>query len=90
LIEPILVKRAEILKAIAHPVRLQILRNLCVKKENVTSLYTNIGLPQSTISRHLSVLKNAKVVKNNRKGLEIEYEFDCDQMEKFIKEIINY
>ena len=90
MIEKVLVERAEMLKAIAHPVRLQILRNLCVKKENVTSLYTSINLPQSTISRHLAVLKNAGVVKSTRQGLEMEYCIDCEEMEKFIKSIINY
>ncbi|WRS26438.1 metalloregulator ArsR/SmtB family transcription factor [Oscillospiraceae bacterium MB08-C2-2] len=81
-------QRAELLKALAHPVRLRILRELCVNQINVTTLYTRLGLPQSTISRHLLVLKNAGIVFGHRHGLEIDYSIDCDQLEPFIKLII--
>lgn len=81
-------RRAEVLKALAHPVRLQILQELCVCKTNVTALYTRIGVPQSTISRHLAVLKSAGVVSGERHGLEIDYSLDCDKMEDFIRMLL--
>lgn len=81
-------KRANTLKALAHPVRLQILEELCVKKTNVTALYTKLGMPQSTISRHLLILKNAGIISGERRGLEIDYSLDCEKMETFIKVII--
>ncbi|MEA4892702.1 MAG: metalloregulator ArsR/SmtB family transcription factor [Peptococcaceae bacterium] len=81
-------KRAAVLKALAHPVRLRILKELCVNKTNVTSLYTKLDVPQSTISRHLLILKNAGIVSGKRHGVEIDYSLDCQKLEHFIKMII--
>ena len=81
-------KRAEFLKAIAHPVRLLILKELCVNKTNVTSLYTKLGVPQPTISHHLLILKNAGVVTGERHGIEIDYSLDCEKLEAFVKMIV--
>lgn len=86
--QKLLERRAEVLKALAHPVRLQILRELCVHQTNVTALYTRFGLPQSTISRHLLVLKNAGIISGHRKGTQIDYHLDCEKMESFIKMLV--
>jgi DNA-binding transcriptional ArsR family regulator len=59
------VKIAEILKAIGHPSRIEILRLLNNKRNrkiSVTQIYENLGLTQSETSRHLIVLKNASVL----------------------------
>lgn len=89
LIDETFIRRAELLKALAHPVRLQILKELCMNQTNVTALYTKLNLPQSTISRHLLVLKNAGIVSGKRHGVEIDYCLDCERMEQFIKLIIS-
>ena len=81
-------RKAEVLKALAHPVRLQILKELCVNRTNVTALYTKLGIAQSTVSHHLSVLRNAGVVTGVRNGLEIDYSLECERMEAFIQMII--
>jgi ArsR family transcriptional regulator len=65
---------AEILKAIAHPVRLCILA--CLKNTgdcNVSHLIEKLELPQSTVSRHLSRLRASGVVEGTRNGLEVQY-----------------
>lgn len=70
----ILDDKVEILKALAHPARLCIARNLHYKgKCNVTNIQTCMDMPQSTISQHLSKLKAAGIIKGVRLGLEIEY-----------------
>lgn len=68
-------KKADMLKALAHPARLCITSNLYFKgKCNVTGIQHCMEMPQSTISQHLSKLKAAGIIKGVRNGLEIEYE----------------
>ena len=65
---------AEVLKVLAHPVRLSLVKIMLAKgPTNVTTMYGDLQMPQSTISQHLSKLK-AKMVTGTRKGLEIYYE----------------
>ncbi len=51
--------RAKIIKAIAHPTRLFIVEELEKKEKCVNELTEMIGADMSTVSKHLSVLKNA-------------------------------
>ncbi|OLR26024.1 ArsR/SmtB family transcription factor [Bacillus cereus] len=66
---------AEILKVLAHPMRLLIVQKLITAGSlNVSELQKLIYLPQSTVSQHLSKLKIPKIVSYERKGLEVYYE----------------
>ena len=61
--------RAALLKALAHPVRLRIVRGLLVCGcRNVGCMEANTGQSQSCISQHLMRLKAAGVVKCSRSG----------------------
>jgi ArsR family transcriptional regulator len=77
---------AEILKTLAHPVRLCIVKGLLEKGEcNVTYMQSCLGTPQSTISQHLQKLRMAGIIEGRRNGLEIYYQV-CDEK---VKAIIN-
>lgn len=66
--------KAEILKALGHPARLCIVRGLIQNKGcNVSYMQNCMGLPQSTISQHISKLKAAGIIEGTRNGLEIKY-----------------
>lgn len=68
-------EKAELLKALAHPLRLRIVRGLlkcCCR--NVGCMEANTGQSQSCISQHLMRLKAAGVVKAARSGNEVYYE----------------
>ncbi|TCW47041.1 regulatory ArsR family protein [Bacillus thuringiensis] len=66
----------DVLKVMAHPVRLQIVNELMKHKMcNVTQLTEILKLPQSTVSQHLSKLKGT-VLRAERKGLEMHYYID--------------
>lgn len=70
----ILEAKAEILKALAHPVRLCIVRNLLETGGcNVTKMQSCLSMPQSTISQHLSKLKASGIIEGRRSGTEITY-----------------
>lgn len=69
---------AEILKVLAHPVRLCIVRGLIEKGEcNVSHMQACLDAPQSTISQHLQKLRTAGIIEGVRNGLEINYKV-CD------------
>ncbi|MDA2452367.1 metalloregulator ArsR/SmtB family transcription factor [Bacillus cereus] len=63
----------EILKIMAHPIRLRIVNELSKQNTfNVSQLTKILEIPQSSVSQHLSKMKG-KVLKAERKGLEIYY-----------------
>ncbi|MBP2644024.1 MAG: transcriptional regulator, ArsR family [Firmicutes bacterium] len=65
---------AELLKVLAHPVRLCIVRGLLTHGEcNVSHMQHCLSVPQSTISQHLQRLRTAGIIEGTRNGLEIKY-----------------
>ena len=78
--------KSEMLKAIAHPMRLCMLNCLMSSQEcNVTTLTKKLHQPQSTISQHLSKLKSHGLIEGERNGVEIQYRVVDDE----VKSIIN-
>lgn len=65
--------RAKIIKAMAHPSRLFIIEELSRRRCCVNELTGMIGADTSTVSKHLSVLKNAGLVIDEKKGNSIFY-----------------
>lgn len=64
----------EVLKVLAHPVRLCIVKNLMEQGGcNVGHMHTCLGVPQSTVSQHLQKLRLAGIIEGDRKGVEINY-----------------
>jgi DNA-binding transcriptional ArsR family regulator len=66
-------RRAHVIKALAHPTRLYIVDRLAEHEHCVNELTTLIGSDMSTVSKHLSVLKNAGVVQDEKRGASIYY-----------------
>ena len=65
--------RARIVKALAHPSRLFIVDELARGERCVCELTEMVGADVSTVSKHLSVLKNAGIVSDERRGTQIFY-----------------
>ena len=65
--------RALIIKALGHPTRLFIVDELARKERCVCELTDMIGADMSTISKHLSVLRHAGIVENEKRGLQVWY-----------------
>jgi DNA-binding transcriptional ArsR family regulator len=77
---------AELLKVLAHPVRLCIVKGLLEKGEcNVTYMQSCLGTPQSTVSQHLQKLKSAGIIEGRRNGLEIFYQISNEKIAALIK-----
>jgi len=66
-------KVSETLKALAHPARLKMVAGLLKDECNVAQIQKVLGLPQSTISQHLRILKNADIIKGRREGTKTCY-----------------
>ena len=65
--------RARIIKALAHPTRLFIVDVLSQEKKCVCKLTELIGADMSTVSKHLSVLKNAGIVQSEKHCSQVFY-----------------
>ncbi len=77
---------AELLKTIAHPVRICIIRGLLEKGEcNVTYMQSCLGTPQSTVSQHIQKLKAAGIIEGRRNGLEIYYKVVHEKVAELIR-----
>jgi ArsR family transcriptional regulator len=62
-----------LLKALGHPVRLQIVQGLLNHECNVNTIVEKLGIPQSTASQHLAVLKNQGILQVRKEGVKICY-----------------
>ena len=65
--------RAMVIKAMAHPTRLFIVDELSKKERCVCELTEMVGADTSTVSKHLSLLKNAGIVMDEKRGSQVYY-----------------
>jgi ArsR family transcriptional regulator len=65
--------RARIVKALAHPSRLFIVDRLAEREHCVRELTCLVEADVSTISKHLSILKNAGIIKDEKRGTSVYY-----------------
>ncbi len=65
--------QAKVHKALAHPTRLFIVEELSFRERCVQELTSMIGVEMPTVSRHLSVLKNAGIVEDDKRGAQVFY-----------------
>ncbi|PGZ57897.1 transcriptional regulator [Bacillus cereus] len=83
-------ENAELLKVLAHPVRIKIVQELITKGTcNVTELVDILHIPQSTISQHLAKLKSKKVIVNKRRGLEVHYSVSNSKASSIIEILLD-
>lgn len=69
--------RSEIMKALAHPTRLFIVDFLSGGEKCVCEIVEQVGVDISTISKHLLVMKNAGLVEDEKRGLNVFYKLVC-------------
>ena len=75
--KPSVQRKSEVFKALGHPTRLQIVEKLADGELCVCHILEMFDIDMSTLSRHLSVLKNAGVVVDERRGKNIFYTLKC-------------
>ena len=70
----------DLLKALADPLRLQIIESLSSGEKCVCDLIQETGLAQSKISFHLKVLKEAGLITDRQSGRWVYYKLDIDAL----------
>jgi DNA-binding transcriptional ArsR family regulator len=71
--DELLIRIADVLKAMADSTRLKILHSLHQGERCVSEILENVGGSQANVSKHLSVLKRAGLVDCRREGLNVFY-----------------
>jgi DNA-binding transcriptional ArsR family regulator len=66
-------ERARIIKALAHPSRLYIVDRLSQREYSVQELAELVGADISTVSKHLSILKNVDIIRDEKRGTKVFY-----------------
>lgn len=77
--------RAAVLKALAHPTRIFIVD--VIQREGphcVCELTERIGADTSTVSRHLSLLKQAGILEDRKEGTTVYYSLTCGCIADFM------
>lgn len=75
--------RAKIAKAMSHPSRLLMLDLLQDKEMCVGELTEQVGADQSTVSKHLAVLKDVGLVSMRKEGSMSYYQLKCGCLDGF-------
>jgi ArsR family transcriptional regulator len=71
---------ADICSALADSNRILLLYALADKARTVNDLAAEVGLSQSTASRHLKVLRERGLVRAMRRGMSVEYSLNDPQI----------
>ena len=75
--------RAKVAKALAHPTRLLLVDALNEKEMCVYDLTQLVGADQSTVSKHIAILRNAGLVSGRKEGSMNYYRVTCSCLEGF-------
>lgn len=77
-------ERARIIKALSHPARLLIVDRLSEGPRCVCEIRGWVGSDMSTVSKHLAVLRNAGIVSDEKRGLQVFYSLRCTCVNQFL------
>ena len=69
--------RARIIKSMAHSTRLFIVDELSRGERCVCELTEMVGADMSTVSKHLAILKNAGIIRDEKRGSQVYYTLRC-------------
>jgi ArsR family transcriptional regulator len=78
------VRRVAVIKALAHPSRLAIAEALEEGERCVCDLTELIGADMSTVSKHLTVMRDAGLLDAEKRGLKVFYRLRCACLMSFL------
>jgi ArsR family transcriptional regulator len=65
--------KADFLKSLAHPVRLQIIEHLKDKESSVGDMVKNLDVEQSGLSKHLAILRQSGILSSRQEKVTVYY-----------------
>lgn len=81
---------SDLLRALASPVRLGIVRELSGGGKYVHELVDTLGVSQPLVSQHLRVLRTSRIVKARRQAREIQYELTDEHVAHIVLDAIRH
>lgn len=80
-------KDAAIFKALGHPIRLWMVKQLLTpdKEFCVADFVEALDSKYATISQHLKILRNAGIIIDDKRGKTVFYKFTSTKMEVYIR-----
>jgi ArsR family transcriptional regulator len=79
--------KADFLKALAHPVRLGLIERLKDGEASVGQLVSAMRVEQSSISKHLAILRSAGIVSTRQEGVTVFYSIKDRDIYKVLRPI---
>ena len=77
-------EKAKVFKALGHPIRLMMVEKLADGECCVCELVALAGVDFSTVSRHLSSLKSAGIIRDEKRGQKVFYRLELPCIMKFM------
>ena len=81
---------AELLKAMAHPLRLALLASLSDGPRCVHELVESTGATQPMVSQHLRVLREADLLSREQRGREVAYAISDDHIHHIVVDAVDH
>ncbi len=80
----------DVFKALADPTRRAIFEKLAAGRANASTLREGMEISQPAVSQHLSVLRNAGLVREERHGRFVNYEVDPEGLMQIARWLAKY
>lgn len=75
---------AEVLRSMAHPARVRILRLLGKGRKSVGELSADLGIEQPNMSQHLAAMRRTGVLRVDREGTRANYSVCCPDVSRLL------
>lgn len=80
----------DMFRALAHPLRLALVRALAHGDLAVHELVDVVDAPQPRVSQHLAVLRSARLVRTHRAGREVRYHLTDDHVAHIVADAVQH
>lgn len=80
---------AAVFKALGHPTRLWIVKQLANSEHCVCEFVEAIGVKFATVSQHLAILKQAGIIEDDKRGKSVFYRLKYPCLAKLVNDIEN-
>ncbi len=80
----------EVFKALSDPTRLQLMLLLIGGETKVTALVNALQQPQSTVSRHLTLLRTAHLVQTRREATSVYYRLADTHVAELLTQVFSH
>ncbi|WHS51430.1 metalloregulator ArsR/SmtB family transcription factor [Rothia sp. SD9660Na] len=76
--------------ALAHPLRLAIVRHIMDEPHTVSEIHTCMGVSQPLVSHHLKILREASVITSRQEGRKTYYALADDHISHIVKDVYQH